>query len=105
LEVAIRLDVNALSRFVIARFDTLAIARIPRSYRSHAFPSQAYIYMNSCITSRITMSGITHFMNLAWVSGDILILDFSSIGTITMRAINKTAKMPKIAINASLLYA
>jgi hypothetical protein len=62
------------------------------------------MYMKSCIRSRITISGIAHFINLAWVSGDILILDFSSMGIMTMSAINKTAKIPNTAINTSLLY-
>jgi hypothetical protein len=50
------------------------------------------------------MSGIAHFINLAWVCGDILTLDFSSMGIMTTSAINKTAKMPKTAINTSFLY-
>lgn len=50
------------------------------------------------------MSGIAHFINLAWVCGDIRIFDFSSMGMMTMSAINKTAKMPKTAINTSFLY-
>jgi hypothetical protein len=46
----------------------------------------------------INMSGKAHFANFAWVSFEIRMLDFSSIGMITKSAMNSTAKILKTAI-------